>query len=194
MPVLYSNHLCVVGSQGRAAAGGASGRMEKRLDSPGRKSETRRVRGLGCHCQTTRSLRDCGSAACTRSPFLLPNSQKHLHAPPPDLLDLWTSENPPNKIRVKKTDAERKVWQTSKFSSYFTLSCAHFRRTPDWNNKSTLRLWPVIICVSTECFLWYLTAIIHTCFFHYKCTSSTSFGRFTVLVDLRRLTRALQTD
>ncbi|KAL1264686.1 hypothetical protein QQF64_005041 [Cirrhinus molitorella] len=88
MPVFYSNHLCVVGSQGRAAAGGASGRMEERSDSPGRKSETRRVRGLGCQCQTTRSLRDCGSAACTRSPFPPPNSQKHLHAPPPDLRDL----------------------------------------------------------------------------------------------------------
>ncbi len=80
MPVFYSNHLCVVESQGRAAAGRASGRMEERSDSPGRKSETRRVRGLGCHCQTTRSLRDCGSAACTRSPFPPPNSQKHLHA------------------------------------------------------------------------------------------------------------------
>lgn len=45
--------------------------------------------------------------------------------------------NRPNKIRVKKTDGEQKVWQTSKFSSYFTLSCPHFRRTPDWNNKST---------------------------------------------------------
>lgn len=165
MPVFYSNHLCVVGSQGRAAAGGASGTMEKRLDSPGRKSETRRVRGLGCQCQTTRSLRDCGSAACTRSPFLFPNSQKHLHAPPPDLYDLWTSKKLSKQWTVKKTDGEQKGWQTSKFSSDFTLSCPHFRRTPDWNNKSTnLSLWPVIICVSTECFLWYLSTIIHTCF------------------------------
>lgn len=135
MPVFYSNHLCVVGSQGQAAAGGASGRMEKRLDSPGRKSETRRVRGLGCQCQTTRSLRDCGSAACTRSPFLLPNSQKHLHAPPPDLHDLWTSKKPSEQgwkrqMESKKCDKHLSLALTSP-------SRPHFRQTPDWNNKST---------------------------------------------------------
>lgn len=193
MPVFYSNHLCVVGSQGQAAAGGASGRMEKRLDSPGRKSETRRVRGLGCQCQTTRSLRDCGSAACTRSPFLLPNSQKHLHAPPPDLRDLWTCKKPSEQgwkrqMKSKKWDKHLSLALTSPplVRILDELQIEIIKAQTESLTRDHLRLNWTLFVISYR-YNSYL-------FFHYKCTSSTSFGRYTVHVDLRRLTKALRTD
>lgn len=52
-------------------------------------------------------------------------------------------KNCPEKIRGKKTDWDQReksatnIFKWSKFSSYFTLSCAHSRQAPDWNNKST---------------------------------------------------------
>lgn len=134
MPVFYSKHLCVAGSQGRAAAGGVSGRMEERSDNPGRKSETRRVRGLGCQCQTTRSLRDCGSAACTRSPKLpeAPARTNHLTSMTFELLEtVRTRSGGKRQTETKEKKSATNIFKWSKFSSYFTLSCAHFRRAPD---------------------------------------------------------------
>ncbi len=166
MPVFYSNHLCVVEVRGgQQPAERVEGRRKDRIAL----GESLRRAEWEVLAATAKPHAACVIVALLPA-HAPPNSQKHLHARhlTSVTFELLRTVRTRSGERRQTETKEKKAQQTSSSGLSLALTSPSLVCISDELQieiiKAHLSLWPVTICVSNECFLWYLTIIIHTGF------------------------------
>lgn len=139
MSAFYSNHLCAVGKQGRAAGGGVNGRIEERLVSPGRKRLRREWEVLAASAKP--------HAACVivaPPPVRAPPSSPHARSPTP--ISTCTHCHLTSVTFELRRDPNEGEQNRPKFSSYLIFFSAHFQiEIIKAQTESHLNPWTVTV-------------------------------------------------